>query len=153
VYINGERIVYYGIDRDNNLLLNLRRGTEGTGVAWEHPVGSRVVDASDYQTIPGNTSVTQRTWLNDTTPNADGVIAIPPGDSRIVDGQGLYESNTVQAQFLKGGKSYLPYEPGDLSGYIDPNANNTRFDDDGFDQLGKPVHPFDIDPFDSYVEV
>jgi hypothetical protein len=142
VYINGERIVYYGIDRGNNLLTNLRRGTNGTGVAAVHVVGSRVVDASDYQTIPGNTAVSQRSWL-------DG--ALYPTTDRIVTGVGLHDSQTDQALFLKDSKSFLPSAPGDLGGRVDPNANNTRFDDDGFGEFGTPVHPFDIDPFDSYI--
>jgi hypothetical protein len=152
VYINGERIVYYGIDRSNNLLLNLRRGTNGTGVAAVHDIGSRVVDASEYQTIPGDTAVPQRTWLNDSVPNADNVIAVPYATTdRIVDGVGLFDSGTIQARFLHAGRSFLPSAPGDLGGRIDPNANNTRFDDDGFGEYGTPVHPYDIDPFDSYI--
>ena len=57
VYINGERITYYEIDRANNRLGQLRRGTYGTGAKEEHLAGTRVQDASSQQDVPSTTKI------------------------------------------------------------------------------------------------
>jgi hypothetical protein len=44
VYINGERISYY--TKVGNVLGQIRRGIDGTGIAQTHPSGSRVEDVS-----------------------------------------------------------------------------------------------------------
>lgn len=55
VFINGERITYYVKDADGVTLSQLRRGTHGTGAAALHATGSRAVDGSIYQRLPGTT--------------------------------------------------------------------------------------------------
>ena len=50
IFINGERIVYYYKNNENNVLGQLRRGTNGTG-AKVHYVGNIVYDASQNQQI------------------------------------------------------------------------------------------------------
>lgn len=50
IFINGERIVYYYKNNDNNVLGQLRRGTNGTG-AIAHYTGNLVYDASQNQQI------------------------------------------------------------------------------------------------------
>lgn len=57
VYIGSERITYYGIDRTNGKLTQLRRGTYGTGASAEYIAGSRVQDASSQQDIPTTTKI------------------------------------------------------------------------------------------------
>lgn len=56
IMVNGERIVYFAIDRETNTLSQLRRGTGGTG-ATVHSVGSRVDDVSKQQLIPNSADV------------------------------------------------------------------------------------------------
>jgi hypothetical protein len=51
VWLNAERVVYLDIDRTNNKLLDLRRGTLRTSVAPLHVTGSLVVDATVSQLI------------------------------------------------------------------------------------------------------
>ena len=133
VYINGEKLTYYGVDLANNALTQIRRGTWGTGAPAKHIINSQVVDASLNQKIPGDAY--NMNWQ---------LFQGLPGVK-------LHESNTEQANFIKGCPSYLPWGPGDLGNYIDPNTHTTRFDDDGLDEYGTPTHPFDTDPWDSYI--
>ena len=49
VFINGEKIIYLGIDRDDNKLLNIRRGANRTSIPLLHQAGSLVSDASAQQ--------------------------------------------------------------------------------------------------------
>jgi hypothetical protein len=64
VIINGEIISYLEIDLANNKLKRLRRGVDGTGSPLSHPVGTRVVDISDNQLLPGNADGAD--WMNST---------------------------------------------------------------------------------------
>lgn len=84
---------------------------------------------------------------------ANGVLDLSPAyKDYIYDASGIYGSNdTEQTTFIKGCSSYLPWLPGESGNHIDPNAYHTRFDDDGLDQFGTPIHPYDQDPFDSYI--
>jgi hypothetical protein len=52
VYINGEKIYYYTIDRPNNSLGQLRRAVDGTGAPLVHAANSTVRDGSIQQDIP-----------------------------------------------------------------------------------------------------
>lgn len=52
IFVNGERIEYYEIDRINNKLTKFRRGCQGTGVPEEHAVNSVVMDGSIAQALP-----------------------------------------------------------------------------------------------------
>jgi len=49
VFINGEKIVYLEIDRENSLLKNIRRGAGRTSIPLIHTAGSLVSDASPAQ--------------------------------------------------------------------------------------------------------
>jgi hypothetical protein len=49
VFINGEKIIYLGIDREENKLLNIRRGASRTSIPLLHKAGSLVSDASVQQ--------------------------------------------------------------------------------------------------------
>jgi hypothetical protein len=51
-YINGERIEY--MIKQGNILKQLRRGSYGTAIAENYPVGSIVVDLGAKETIPYN---------------------------------------------------------------------------------------------------
>jgi hypothetical protein len=51
VWINAEKIVYLAINRNNNKLQDLRRGTLRTSVAPLHTIGSLVTDATSSQLI------------------------------------------------------------------------------------------------------
>jgi hypothetical protein len=135
IYINGEKITYYQVDLATNSLSQIRRGVWGTGAPAKHIMGTLVVDASLEQLIPGDAANT--TWLN---PDYNGSPT----------GPGLFGSYTEQADFIKQCATYLPWLPGEVGDHVDPNANHTRFDDDGLDQYNTPAHPYDQDPFDSY---
>lgn len=52
VYVNGEKIYYYTIDRPNNSLGQLRRAVDGTGAPLVHATDSVVRDGSMQQDIP-----------------------------------------------------------------------------------------------------
>lgn len=100
VYINSEKIIYWGLDQINGIITNFRRGTWGTGAPELHLAGSIVVDASKKQTIPGDTIVDS--WLD---------LATVPGPGVILQGNGLRASSTTEAAFLQACPSYLPYLP------------------------------------------
>jgi hypothetical protein len=99
IYINKERITYYTVDRVNNVLGQIRRGTGGTGAVITHAAGSRVVDAGQDQRIPtqhrmvktpdrylGESYQTQndRVWYDTAKPD-----------------QGLQFADTAAARFLQ----------------------------------------------------
>ena len=67
IWIDGERIEFYV--RDGNLLRQLRRGTLGTGVKLEYPVGTIVQGQGPEETIPykENTTVTDLTEFSDSS--------------------------------------------------------------------------------------
>jgi hypothetical protein len=53
VFIGSEKIAYYTNDTTNNILGQIRRSVDGTAISNVHAVGSRIVDASETQLIPG----------------------------------------------------------------------------------------------------
>jgi hypothetical protein len=53
VFIGAERITYWTNDTVNNVLGQIRRGTEGTSVGNSYPVATLVTDASHLNIIPG----------------------------------------------------------------------------------------------------
>ena len=103
------------------------------------PSQGLVVDASVDQTIPGNTL--QDSWLD---------MYVAPTQTHILVGNGLRPATTVEAMFLKDCTSYLPFLPGESGIPVNPNLYHTRFDDDGTEGGTGTVHPFDIDPYDSW---
>jgi hypothetical protein len=108
VYINKERITYYTIDRVNNKLGQIRRGTGGTGALALHPAGSRVVDAGVDQIIP-----TDHVMEKASDPLVIETMRIRPGTDKIwydlsapTEESSLQFADTVQARFLREKHAY-----------------------------------------------
>ena len=118
VYINGEKITFWGIDTDNNVLYQIRRAVDGTGAANVHVSGSTVVDTNVNWLIPGGNVVHTTTWLNqapgapvaivdnlnqDIVDNLGNVLTTAGATvGAVTDGAGLEGSNTAQALYVKG---------------------------------------------------
>ena len=118
VFINGEKIVFWGIDTVNNVLFNIRRAVDGTGAPAVQAAGSSVVEANLPELIPGGTDVHTTTWLNlpvggaqQITDNFGTQIVDNTGNvltttgqtaGAVTDGRGLENSSTVQAVFIRG---------------------------------------------------
>ena len=101
VYIDGERITYYAIDREANTLSQLRRGTYGTGAKVTHLAGSKVQDASTQQNVPTTTKI----WYDI---DAGGQVG-PDGSTLVVkttEGKSLGTATTTQAKFLREKTAY-----------------------------------------------
>ena len=100
---------------DTNVLTQIRRGVDGTGVANTHVVGSRVVDTGLDQLVPGRAH--ELTWLNAPPGGGDAfqtdtgdfivdnfasnLVTATPELNAITDGGGLEGSGTLQARFIK----------------------------------------------------
>lgn len=108
IMIGGERITYFGIDRENNRLYNIRRGTAGTGAIAVIPENTLVQDASAKQKIP---DAHNRIWYDQ-------------GAGTATNGLGLQNSTTMQAQFLLEKPTLLQSQVFDvayfLKGYATP---------------------------------
>jgi hypothetical protein len=130
VYINGEKITYYTIDNDLNRLGQLRRGAWGTGAPLLHYSESLVVDASLDQKIPSFVSTAGNNVGRQTDESTDWQFEDRP----------LRDGITPQAVFIKACPSYLPWPPGSTGIYVDPNAEYTRFDDNGQDPDQFEIH-------------
>lgn len=89
IFINGERITYY--QKDQNVLSQIRRGTNGTGAAMKHESGTYVVDTGQKTIIPGGGDVV---WYD------------LGSNSNISNGLGLQQSTTAQALFLLDKKGF-----------------------------------------------
>jgi hypothetical protein len=92
VFINGEKITYYGRDIVTNTLSQIRRGVDGTGARLVHVAGSRVVDSGETQRLITNSHLT--TWINAPT----GDVSVPLVDKfhhSIVSNSGANISTTV----------------------------------------------------------
>lgn len=57
IFINGEKITYFGINSSLNKLFNIRRGVDGTGTPLLHVVGTPVESAGPDLIIPETTKV------------------------------------------------------------------------------------------------
>ena len=126
VYINGEKITFWTVDYNNNVLGQIRRAVDGTGAPLVQVSGSQVIDVNLPELIPGGNLVHTTTWLNP-PPGASLLIVDEFGDEisanisgspvpfvtvgnaagAIVDGSGLegaiFGNNpSVEATFLKG---------------------------------------------------
>ena len=121
IYINGEKITYWQIDRATDSLTQIRRGVHGTGAPLVHIKGSEVVDASLDQKIPGDTA--NMIWLNTT----------PDDQYTVTDGLGLRASVTEQALFLKAAPSNVPWLPGEYD-WTDPNSGKFKYDGGPYDE-------------------
>ena len=121
VFINGEKIYFWGIDYTNGTLTSIRRAVDGTGAPQVHPVGSQVVDTNTSQLIPGGNAVSTTTWLNApggaprtilfydalrnpytwVTKAGDSLTTVGSQSDSVTDGSGLQGSTSPQALFLK----------------------------------------------------
>jgi hypothetical protein len=129
VYINGEKITFWTVDYNNNVLGQIRRAVDGTGAAATHTAGSTVIDVNIPELIPsGNlthTFASRQAWLNspvgaslflidefgeEILANVSGtqtpLATIGPAGSPVTDGAGLEgaifsSSPSPQAAFLR----------------------------------------------------
>ena len=85
LFVNGERITFRERDLINNTVTGLRRGTAGTGV-FSHATGDGVNDGSRANELE---NAINSTWYD-------------LGDSTILTGDSLQDSENIFAQFLKG---------------------------------------------------
>jgi len=92
VFINNERITYWTANTITNTLGQIRRGTQGTAVPNVQVIGSKVIDASPRQIIPG-------TSFGNLLANVD--VFYNPGPNIATDGTGINGSNAQGALFLK----------------------------------------------------
>jgi hypothetical protein len=118
IYINGEKIVFWGIDTNTNILSQIRRATDGTGAPALHTAGTVIVDSGFTEIIPGGNVVHTTTWLNpspgapkvindnlnNTVVDNFGNVWTTAGASvdAVTDGAGLEGAATIQALFIKG---------------------------------------------------
>jgi len=98
-----------------NVLTQIRRGVDGTGIANTHATGSRVVDSGLDQLVPGRAH--EFTWLNASTLGGDAfqtdagdfivdnfasnIVTASAEQDAVTDGAGLEGSGTLQARFIK----------------------------------------------------
>jgi FG-GAP repeat len=118
VFINGEKITFWGVDAVNNVLTQIRRAVDGTGAPLVHVAGLAVQDVNSNELIPGGNIVHTSTWLNapvgapqvftdnfgNTMTDNFGNVITSAGASlnAVTDGAGLEGSLTDQALFIKG---------------------------------------------------
>jgi hypothetical protein len=88
VFINSERITYWGKDDSTNRLYNIRRSTAGTGGTY-HPAGTQVEDGSLGMKIPNGNSY----WYN--------LVSGGSGGHALTTGTRLQDATTVQALYLR----------------------------------------------------
>jgi hypothetical protein len=100
---------------ETNVLTQIRRGVDGTGIANTHITGSRVVDSGLDQLVPGRAH--ELTWLNAPTGEgsafqtdigdfivdnfASNLVTAAAEENAVTDGGGLEGSGTLQARFIK----------------------------------------------------
>jgi hypothetical protein len=84
IMIGGERILYYGVDLENNKLTQIRRGIDGTGAVLAIPLNTLVQDASFLQRVP----------------NAHNKVWYDQGKFDATNGLGLQYSTSEQVKFL-----------------------------------------------------
>jgi hypothetical protein len=92
IFIGCERIAYYQIDRNTNVISQLRRGTHGTAIMPIHRIGATVIDSGQTQHIPTITVGTN---------NANVGVWFNSGSNVATDGTGFEGSTTDAVNFLK----------------------------------------------------
>ena len=122
IFINGEKINFWKVDLVNNILSQIRRAVDGTGAPLVHASGSKVVEASITELIPGGNAVNTTTWLNPAVGAPKQIIftdssgnpynwvdnfgnliqTVGSGVGAVTDGTELLGSTTDQALFIKG---------------------------------------------------
>ena len=115
LFVNGERITFWVVDFINNRVGQLRRATNGTGAPLVHNQGLIVTDAGINSEIPNTrdryVSADGETILIGKKGNqiivSDGKLIrqgttwYTVGAGSASDGNGIENSNTIQANFLK----------------------------------------------------
>ena len=107
IFVNGERIEY--MEKINNVLTQLRRGTLGTGVRDQHPAGSTVVDQSFGETIPYRDETAMLvTEISPTVDTATAEIVLDFDANALADtyyaATGLHTAATNFFEVFVGGK-------------------------------------------------
>lgn len=95
LFIDGERIEY--LQKDGNLLSQLRRGTLGTGVKDRYEVGTMVRDQSAGNTVPYKDETITSISVSDGSSNLIPIDFAPTLDTSTL-GSGWYR-NTIPADF------------------------------------------------------
>jgi hypothetical protein len=99
VFVGAERITYLTVDRLNNQLTGLMRGTLGTSVASVYTVGTRVEGAGESESLPGETRsigavrTVKASTLNSNLVQLDKISGIITGMP--VKGEGIVDDPTV----------------------------------------------------------
>jgi len=83
IEIDGEKIEY--MNKNGNVLSNLRRGTQGTAIKTLNPVGSYVVDLSTDQTIPYKDTQSRTDFVSDGSSQLIGPLPFVPKLSTVSD--------------------------------------------------------------------
>jgi hypothetical protein len=74
VFINGEKIIYWGKDDTHNVLYQIRRAVDGTASRQVHLANAYVTDSSIQQALPVNTATT-RTFSVNTSVKTTGNVS------------------------------------------------------------------------------
>lgn len=127
IFINGERITYYGIDLSRNALTHIRRATGGTG-AKAHISGSLVVDGSVNQLVPGSGDEYQVAAFKTHIVDSTGSVVY----TDISDGEKtVFESTTtnlVSTGVTAASKLYLTQKQYDSLTPLFNDIHNNRFE-------------------------
>ena len=76
IYIMGERIEY--MLKTGNVLSQLRRGTQGTSIKEQYPLGTEVVDIGYTETIPYNETQEREDFVSDGSSLLVGLLSFVP---------------------------------------------------------------------------
>jgi len=95
VYINGERIEY--LQKNGNILKQLRRGSYGTPIGVLHASGSKVVDVGPNDTLPYNEEQSRNDFVSDGSTLIVGSLDFVPqlADKSRWYASGLYRDRGV----------------------------------------------------------
>ena len=129
VWVNGEKINYFGRDVGRGVLTDIRRGAGRTAIPLIHASGSLITDASAAQEVdrdivtPISNDTIVNNGLGDTSTYQSTIVSQIPqsgiwlsyttsefysNTSVTTTGEGLYFSNTRQSGFLKDSPAYNP---------------------------------------------
>jgi len=113
ISINGERIEY--LSKNGNILSQLRRGSQGTSIGENYPIGSNVVDVSYQEIIPYNERQERTDFVSDGSTLIVGpldFIPVKSDKSRWASNQ--YYINKGEWSALNSFGHPVFYEPQDL---------------------------------------
>jgi hypothetical protein len=117
VFINGERLIYWVRDTNDNFLTRLFRGTMGTGAKTSYPTGTRLVDATVNQALPQTDTFTLKIFVGDgsTTAFDLGFNANSTREFEVVLGGSILEQD---AWTISSGTSTLTLNTAPANGRI-----------------------------------